>query len=76
MSDQTQEKFQNLANLILGRNDSFRGAVDVTSREFLYRTREHWLDWVRHLGAPFELQSSVSTATRLSSSWEEPWARV
>jgi hypothetical protein len=66
-----QEKLQNLANLIFGRNDWFRGVVDATSREFFDRTYEHWLDRVRHLGAPFEWQSAINTATRLSSSWGE-----
>ena len=71
MSDQVQEKFQNVANLLFGLNDWFRGAVDATSREFLDRTYEHWLDWVRHFGAPFEWQSAVNTAMRLSPSWGE-----
>jgi len=71
MSDQPHEKFQSLANLIFGGNDSFHGAVDVTSRRFLDRTREHWPDRAPHLGAPFEWQSAVNAATRPSSSWEE-----
>ena len=76
MSDQVQEKFQNLAKLIFGQDNPFRGAIHVTSREFVDRTPEHWLDWVRHLGVPFEWHSAVNTATPLSSSWEEAWARV
>ena len=35
-------------NLIFGQDDPFRSAIDVTCREFLDRTREHWLE----LGAP------------------------
>ena len=76
MSEQVQEKLQHFANLMLGQDGPFRGAIHVTSREFLDRTRERWLDWARHLGAPFEWQSPVNTATRLSLSWEEAWARV
>jgi hypothetical protein len=76
MSDQAQENLQSLANPIFGRNDSFHRVVDVTSREFSDLEREHRLDWGRHLGAPLEWQSPISTATRLSSSWEEAWVRV
>jgi len=47
-------------NLIFGQDDPFRSAIDVTSREFLDRTREHWLEWVRHLGVSFEWQSAVA----------------
>jgi GH15 family glucan-1,4-alpha-glucosidase len=49
-------------NLIFGQDDPFRSAIDVTSREFLDRTREHWIEWVRHLGVPFEWQSAVVRA--------------
>jgi len=48
--------------LIFGQDDPFRSAIDVTSREFLDRTREHWLEWVRHLGVPFEWQTAVVRA--------------
>jgi len=48
--------------LIFGQDDPFRSAIDVTSREFLDRTREHWLEWVRHLGVPFEWQAAVVRA--------------
>jgi len=48
--------------LVFGQDDPFRSAIDVTSREFLDRTREHWLEWVRHLGVPFEWQSEVVRA--------------
>ena len=76
MSDQVQEKFQKLTILIFGQDDPFRSAIHVPSHEFLDRTREHWLDWVRHLGVPLQGQSAVHMGTRLSSSWEEAWARV
>lgn len=48
--------------LIFGQDDPFRSAIDVTSREFLDRTREHWVEWVRHLGVPFEWQAAVVRA--------------
>ena len=49
-------------NLIFGQDDPFRNAIDETSHECPDRTREHWLGWVRHLGAPFEWQSAVVRA--------------
>ncbi len=49
-------------NLVFGQDDPFRSAIDVTCREFLDRTRDHWLDWVRHLAVPFEWQSAVVRA--------------
>jgi GH15 family glucan-1,4-alpha-glucosidase len=49
-------------NLVFGQDDPFRSAIDTTCREFLDRTRDHWLGWVRHLGVPFEWQSAVVRA--------------
>ncbi len=49
-------------NLVFGQDDPFRSAIDVTCREFLDRTRDHWLEWVRRLGVPFEWQSAVMRA--------------
>jgi GH15 family glucan-1,4-alpha-glucosidase len=65
-------------NLIFGQDDPFRSAIDTTSREFLERTKEHWLDWVRHLAVPFEWQSAVvrSAITLKLCSFEETGAIV
>ena len=49
-------------NLIFGQDDPFLSAIDTTSREFLDRTHEHWLAWVRNLAVPFEWQSAVVRA--------------
>jgi len=38
--------------LVLGVDESLDAAVDTISREFLERTRDHWLVWVRGLGVP------------------------
>ena len=46
-------------SLVLGQDEPFRSAIDTTSREFLDRTRDHWLGWVRHLGVPLEWQAAV-----------------
>jgi GH15 family glucan-1,4-alpha-glucosidase len=48
--------------LIFGQDEPFLTAIDATSRDFLERTRQHWLDWARNLAAPFEWQSAVIRA--------------
>ena len=48
--------------LIFGADEPFEAAIDTTSREFLERTREYWLDWVRSLAVPLEYQSDVIRA--------------
>jgi GH15 family glucan-1,4-alpha-glucosidase len=50
------------ANLIFGQDEPFLSAIDTTSREFLDRTRDHWLTWVRNLAVPFEWQTMVVRA--------------
>ncbi|MBV8767837.1 MAG: glycoside hydrolase family 15 protein [Hyphomicrobiales bacterium] len=65
-------------SLVLGQDEPFRSAIDATSREFLDRTRDHWLGWVRHLGVPFEWQSAVVRAaiTLKLCSFEETGAII
>ena len=46
--------------LVFGPDEPFRSALDTTAREFLDRTRDYWLDWVRYLALPFEWQTAVS----------------
>jgi GH15 family glucan-1,4-alpha-glucosidase len=48
--------------LILGPDEPFEAAVDTASREFLERTRDFWLDWVRALAIPLEHQSEIIRA--------------
>jgi GH15 family glucan-1,4-alpha-glucosidase len=65
-------------SLMLGQDEPFRSAVDTTSREFLDRTRDYWLGWVRHLGVPFEWQPEVLRAaiTLKLCSFEETGAII
>ena len=49
-------------NLIFGQDDPFLSGINSTSREFLERTRDHWLNWVRNLAVPFEWQAPVIRA--------------
>jgi GH15 family glucan-1,4-alpha-glucosidase len=48
--------------LILGPDEPFEAAVDTASREFLERTRDYWLDWVRSLAVPLEFQAAIIRA--------------
>ena len=48
--------------LIFGQDEPFLTGIDPTCRDFLERTREHWLDWSRNLAVPFEWQSAVIRA--------------
>ena len=48
--------------LILGPDEPFEAAVDTTAREFLERTRDYWMDWVRSLAVPLEYQAEVIRA--------------
>jgi GH15 family glucan-1,4-alpha-glucosidase len=48
--------------LIIGPDEPFEAAVDTVSREFLERTRDFWLDWVRSLSIPLEWQGEVIRA--------------
>jgi GH15 family glucan-1,4-alpha-glucosidase len=48
--------------LILGPDEPLEASVDTVSREFLERTRDHWLDWVRGLGIPLDWQAAIIRA--------------
>jgi len=48
--------------LIFGPDEPFQSAVDTTSREFLQRTQDFWLGWVRSLAVPLEFQAEVIRA--------------
>ena len=64
--------------LIFGQDEPFLSAIDATSREFLDRTLDYWLDWTRHLATPFEWQSAVirSAITLKLTSFTETGAIV
>ena len=48
--------------LILGPDEPLEASVDTVSREFLERTRDYWLAWVRGLGIPLDWQSAIIRA--------------
>ncbi len=49
-------------NLILAPDETIAGSVTDVSREFLEKTEEYWLDWIRYLSVPFEWQEAVIRA--------------
>ncbi len=64
--------------LIFGQDDPFLSAIDATSRSFLDRTQDYWLDWSRNLATPYEWQSAVirSAITLKLTSFTETGAIV
>jgi GH15 family glucan-1,4-alpha-glucosidase len=48
--------------MILGPDEPLEASVDSVAREFLDRTRNYWLTWVRGLGIPLEWQSAIIRA--------------
>lgn len=48
--------------LVFGPDEPIESGVDRTSREFLERTREHWIEWVRGIAVPLEWQDEIIRA--------------
>ena len=48
--------------LIIGADEPFEAAIDTSSREFLERTTDYWLDWVRSLAIPLQYQTATIRA--------------
>jgi GH15 family glucan-1,4-alpha-glucosidase len=48
--------------VILGPDEPLEASVDGVAREFLERTRNYWLTWVRGLSIPLEWQSVIIRA--------------
>lgn len=48
--------------LILHPDESLPDSIPNIGREFLDKTRDHWLGWARHLNLPFEWQEAVIRA--------------
>ncbi len=65
-------------SMFLGPDEPLTSAVGGTAREFLERTEEYWLEWVRYLSVPFEWQEAVIRAaiTLKLCSYEETGAIV
>ena len=76
--DETPFALTGPVTLIFGPDEPLEAAVDSVSRDFLDRTREHWLTWVRGLGVPFEWQAAIIRAaiTLKLCSFEETGAII
>ncbi|GIX22069.1 MAG: glucoamylase [Gammaproteobacteria bacterium] len=63
---------------ILGPDESLRGPIDGTAREFYEQTLGYWREWVRALHIPFEWQDDVIRAaiTLKLSAYEDTGAVV
>ncbi|MGE0849384.1 MAG: glycoside hydrolase family 15 protein [Hyphomicrobiaceae bacterium] len=64
--------------MILGPDEPFEASIPTASREFLERTKDYWLDWVRSLAVPLEFQAAIIRAaiTLKLCSFEETGAIV
>ncbi len=64
--------------LLFGPDESLEAPVAATAREFLERTEDYWLEWVRYLSVPFDWQDVVIRAaiTLKLCSFEETGAIV
>ncbi len=64
--------------LVLGPDEPFLSGLESTTFDFLQRTHEYWLDWVRYLALPYEWQADVARAaiTLKLCSFEETGAIV
>lgn len=64
--------------VILGPDEPFEASIPTASREFLDRTKDYWLDWVRSLAVPLEFQTEVIRAaiTLKLCSFEETGAII
>ena len=48
--------------LVFGQDEPFLSAFESTGREFLEKTKDYWLNWVRYLALPYEWQTAVTRA--------------
>ena len=48
--------------LVLGPDEPLEASIDALSREFLERTLDYWLTWVRGLGVSLDWQSAIIRA--------------
>ena len=65
-------------HLAFGSDTPFEGALEGTCREFVERTRDYWLEWVRRLGVSYDWQEATMRAaiTLKLSNFEETGAII
>ncbi|HEX3672816.1 MAG TPA: glycoside hydrolase family 15 protein [Rhizomicrobium sp.] len=49
-------------HMVFGPDESFPGELETTAREFVDRTRDYWLEWVRRLSIGYDWQEAVIRA--------------
>jgi len=64
--------------MVFGTDEPFEGALDSTCRDFLERTHDYWLEWVRRLAFSVDWQDEIIRAGIMLklSSYEETGAIV
>jgi GH15 family glucan-1,4-alpha-glucosidase len=65
-------------HLVMGPDEPFPASLVTTCREFADRTRDYWIDWVRHLSISYDWQEVMiraAIALKLSS-FEETGAII
>ncbi|HEY8247509.1 MAG TPA: glycoside hydrolase family 15 protein [Hyphomicrobium sp.] len=62
IAHETPFALTNPLTLVLGPDEPLEASVDSVGREFLERTRNYWITWVRGLGIPLEWQSAIIRA--------------
>ncbi|MFA5957915.1 glycoside hydrolase family 15 protein [Hyphomicrobium sp.] len=59
---ETQFALTHPATLVIGPDEPIEGSIDALSREFLERTRDFWIGWVRGLAVSYEWQPEIIRA--------------
>lgn len=49
-------------HLVIGPDEPFEASVSTVTQEFIQRTRDYWMNWVRSLAVPLEFQADVIRA--------------
>ncbi|MGH6873107.1 MAG: glycoside hydrolase family 15 protein [Rhizomicrobium sp.] len=49
-------------HMVIGPDESFPSELETTAREFVERTRDYWLEWVRRLSIGYDWQEAVIRA--------------
>ncbi|MBV9557564.1 MAG: glycoside hydrolase family 15 protein, partial [Pseudolabrys sp.] len=64
--------------MVFGADEPFQGPLEMTCRDFASRTRDYWLEWVRHIAFSVDWQDEIIRAaiTLQLSTYEETGAIV
>ena len=64
-------------HLVFGPDEPFTGDLEKTCRDFLERTHDYWMEWVRRLSISYDWQEAIIRAaiTLKLSNFDETGAR-